>query len=122
MKILIDMNLSPSWTNFLISEGHQAIHWSTVGKATDADVTLLRWADKEGFIVLTQDLDFGVLLAGSHAASPSVVQIRSGRLSPDTIGSRVHEALMSLEDELGSSCYLVTLDLAKTRVSLLPLR
>ena len=31
MKIVLDMNLFPSWVPFLIKAGHEAVHWSTVG-------------------------------------------------------------------------------------------
>ncbi len=31
MKILIDVNLSPAWVDFLLDHGLEAVHWSTVG-------------------------------------------------------------------------------------------
>jgi len=31
MKLLIDMNLSPKWCNFLADAGVESSHWSTVG-------------------------------------------------------------------------------------------
>jgi len=34
MKLLVDMNLSPRWVPFLLDAAHEAVHWSTVGKAT----------------------------------------------------------------------------------------
>ena len=34
MKILIDMNLSPMWVQFLVSHGIEAVHWSTIGDAS----------------------------------------------------------------------------------------
>jgi len=30
MKILVDMNLSPKWTDFLIENDIEAVHWSTI--------------------------------------------------------------------------------------------
>ena len=33
MKIVLDMNLSPEWAGFLISNGIDAVHWSSEGKA-----------------------------------------------------------------------------------------
>lgn len=32
MKILIDMNLSPTWVQFLVAQGIEAVHWFTIGK------------------------------------------------------------------------------------------
>lgn len=31
MKLLIDMSLSPSWVDLLISAGFEAAHWSALG-------------------------------------------------------------------------------------------
>jgi hypothetical protein len=31
MKIVIDMNLPPSWAGVLEAGGHQTVHWSGVG-------------------------------------------------------------------------------------------
>jgi predicted nuclease of predicted toxin-antitoxin system len=31
MKLLLDMNLSPTWVGFLEENGFEAVHWSTVG-------------------------------------------------------------------------------------------
>lgn len=36
MKLLVDMNLSPGWVRFLQQEGFEALHWSTIGAATEA--------------------------------------------------------------------------------------
>jgi predicted nuclease of predicted toxin-antitoxin system len=37
MKILLDMNLSPEWENYLLSNGIESTHWSKLGdpKAKD---------------------------------------------------------------------------------------
>jgi predicted nuclease of predicted toxin-antitoxin system len=31
MKLLIDMNLSPLWVQFLADSGFDSIHWSDIG-------------------------------------------------------------------------------------------
>jgi predicted nuclease of predicted toxin-antitoxin system len=31
MKILVDMNLSPTWVQFLVAHGIEAVHWSAIG-------------------------------------------------------------------------------------------
>jgi len=38
MKILIDMNLSPSWVEFFKSAGVDAVHWSTIGNPKAEDI------------------------------------------------------------------------------------
>lgn len=37
MKILLDMNLSPAWVEFLEGEGFEAVHWSLVGEPNAPD-------------------------------------------------------------------------------------
>ena len=72
-------------------------------------------------IVMTQDLDFGALLAASGNSGPSVVQIRAGDTSPESIGQEVLTALRQLSDELEKGA-LVTVDIERLRVRMLPIR
>ena len=77
MKILIDMNLSPLWVQFLVEHGIDAIHWSTVGESTAPDSRILDYAASNGLVVFTHDLDFGMLLAARKSRGPSVLQVRT---------------------------------------------
>jgi predicted nuclease of predicted toxin-antitoxin system len=76
VKLLVDMNLSPSWVERLVRHGFEAVHWSTIGAATAPDVEILTWANDQRFTVITNDLDFSAILAASAGEAPSVVQIR----------------------------------------------
>ena len=84
MKILVDMNLSPTWLSMLQAGGHEALHWSTVGNPRAADREIMTWARQNGYVVFTHDLDFGALLAVTGAEGPSVIQIRTVDVTPDT--------------------------------------
>jgi predicted nuclease of predicted toxin-antitoxin system len=121
MKVLIDMNLSPKWAGFLKSTGVEALHWSEVGLAFAPDSVLMIWAAEHGFIVLTNDLDFGIALATANTEKPSVVQIRGEDLRPASIGNQVVQALQQMQAELAEGA-LVTIDPKRTRLRLLPLR
>lgn len=121
MKILIDMNLSPNWAGFLKSAGVEALHWSEVGLAYAPDSDLMIWAAEHEFIVLTNDLDFGIALATANMEKPSVVQIRGDDLRPASIGNQVVLALRQMQAELAEGA-LVTIDPKRTRLRLLPLR
>ncbi|WKZ11581.1 MAG: DUF5615 family PIN-like protein [Gammaproteobacteria bacterium] len=62
MKILVDMNLSPSWAQALREEGFEAVHWSAVGDGRATDAELLAWADANDHVVFTHDQrDAGLL-------------------------------------------------------------
>ena len=113
------MNLSPTWVDFLEAEGFEVVHWSFVGDPCATDTTLMAWAVANGCVVLTHDLDFGVLLALTHAVAPSVVQVRVQDPSPQSVGHDLIRVLRLREDLLKSGA-LLTIDKNKDRVRLLP--
>ena len=119
MKFIVDMNLSESWVAFLADNGISAVHWSSIGTANAQDRQIMAHATQHDCCVLTNDLDFGIILAISRVARPSVVQIRADVLQPDVIGSTVLAALRSawLELEAGA---LLTIDPKRTRLRVLP--
>jgi predicted nuclease of predicted toxin-antitoxin system len=121
MKILIDMNLSPSWATVLSEASIEAVHWSQVGRATTPDPAIMAYAAANGFVILTNDLDFGIALAIADGEKPSVVQIRGEDLRPVSIGSHVVQALRQMQVELEAGA-LLTIDPKRTRLRLLPLR
>jgi hypothetical protein len=85
------------------------------------DTEIMAYAATHGYTVLTQDLDFNAILAATHGEKPSVVQIRSDNLDPDVIGAQVIDAVRKLETELDAGA-LVSIEPARTRVGLLPLK
>ncbi|RRJ96585.1 hypothetical protein Ga0100231_022515 [Opitutaceae bacterium TAV4] len=121
MKLLLEMNLSPEWGPVLATVGWQAIHWSTVGKATAADTEIMAWAKASGYIVFTNDLDFGALLHATGAHAPSVIQIRGEDIRTASAGMVVISALQAALQDLAAGA-LVTIDPRKMRISMLPLR
>ena len=121
MKILIDMNLSPSWADFLEKNGHEAVHWSKIGLAYAPDEQIFEFAIEHNWIILTSDLDFGTILAFTNEAKPSVFQVRMEQSMPSEIGEKVLNCLKQCQLELENGC-LITLDSIKSRVRILPLR
>ena len=67
IKLLIDMNLSPDWVSVLKTHGWSAVHWSTVGNPRASDDSIMNWAVMNEYVAVTHDLDFGAMLALSHA-------------------------------------------------------
>ncbi len=121
MKFLVDMNLSPEWVGFLIKSGQNAIHWSDVGSGDASDVEVMRWAADHDCVVLTNDLDFGAILAATHRQKPSVIQVRSGVLTPHIIGPAVLAAIQQSAEELEAGA-LISVDVGRSRLRVLPLR
>lgn len=87
MKILIDMNLSPDWTAAFAAAEIESIHWSTVGDPRAEDIEIVEYARTNGCVVFTHDLDFGTILALTHAAGPSVIQVRAQDILPSNLSN-----------------------------------
>jgi predicted nuclease of predicted toxin-antitoxin system len=121
MKLLVDMNLSPSWIALLRRSGWEALHWSAVGRAGAGDAEIMAYASTNGYVVVTHDLDFGAILAVTHGKKPSVVQIRTEDVSPAANGSHVVAAIRHVESELEAGA-LLTVEADRTRLRILPLR
>lgn len=118
-EILIDINLSPDWVNELSKHGWASVHWSTVGDLSATDRAIMDWARANAHVVFTHDLDFGTMLALTHAAGPSVIQVRGQNVLPDHMGAMVAAALKQHETDLASGA-LVVIDESKSRVRVLP--
>jgi predicted nuclease of predicted toxin-antitoxin system len=73
VQLVIDMNLSVEWVAELARHGWSAVHWSTVGDPRAEDSAVMGWALANSHVVFTHDLDFGTMLALTHAAGPSVL-------------------------------------------------
>ena len=120
MKILVDMNLSPGWADFLTENDIEAVHWSSIGSPNTPDTEIITYAKTHDFTIFTNDLDFGFLLAITHGKKPSVIQTRTGALRHNMIGDIVISAIRILAADIEKGA-LVTIDQHKTRVTLLPL-
>ena len=122
MRLLIDMNLTPRWVPFLRNAGHEALHWSSVGPNSAKDGEICDCARQQGFVILTNDLDFPQILAHTRQSAPSVVLLRGEPLVPEVRGSALLGALRECEAELDQGA-IVTLDWTdKPRARVLPLR
>lgn len=115
------MNLSPRWATVLMEAGIEAVHWSTVGPGTASDSEIMTFAKTNNYVVLTNDLDFGTILATTQGEKPSVVQIRSQDVSPEAISRQVVQAVTQMAAELEAGL-LLTVDPRRSRIRMLPLR
>lgn len=105
MKLLIDMNLSPRLAPFLAEAGFDAMHWSDVGERGATD----------------EAIDFGAILAATGRVRPGVIQIRSDDLTPERLAPSIINALRLMAEQLQAGA-LLTIDPARARLRLLPLR
>ncbi|MCY4103250.1 MAG: DUF5615 family PIN-like protein [bacterium] len=120
MRLLLDMNLSPELVPRLREHGWKAVHWSTVGDPRATDGEIMDWAASHKHVVFTHDLDFGTMLALSHRAGPSVIQVRAENVLPDHLEGPIIAALRQHEADLSAGA-LVVVDEGRSRVRVLPL-
>ena len=120
MKILLDMNLSPKWVPVLEKHGWDAIHWSSVGDPRATDRAVMDWALRQGYVVITHDLDFGAALASTRAEGPSVIQVRTQDVLSAHLEALLVATLQEHETVIEAGA-LVVVDEDRSRVRVLPL-
>jgi predicted nuclease of predicted toxin-antitoxin system len=120
MRVLLDMNLSPTWVGYLAASGINAVHWSTVGNPSAPDSEVLDWARHEGCIVFTHDLDLGTIVALTAASGPSVIQVRTQAVLPDQIGALIVSIIQQHAPLLNAGAIL-TVDELAARARVLPI-
>lgn len=121
MKILVDMNLSPSWVPVLKDAGFEAVHWSQIGDPKATDRVIMAYARTHGYVVFTHDLDFGAILAATQAQAPGVVRVRTQNVAPGFLAMTVISMLSQCRRHLERGA-LVSLDDSRRRVKILPIR
>lgn len=118
---MIDAQLSHRLESPLAAVGYDAVHVDAIDLGTATDPQIAEAAVQLGRIVLTQDRDFGALLAQSRATRPSVVLLRLDRIvRPDEQAARIAVALRQFEAELLKGAIVVVED-TTMRVRDLPL-
>lgn len=120
MKVVIDMNLSPTWVGALEEHGFTAVHWSSVGDGAASDPLIMKWARDNGYVIFTNDLDFSAILAASKAETPSVIQVRARDVTPKRLTGLVVGALRQHETILRQGA-LILVESSRLRSRILPL-
>ena len=80
----------------------------------------MAYAREHGFVVFTHDLDFGNILAVTHALGPSVIQVRTQDPVPNVVGELVLGAIHEHRSLLERGA-LVTIERDKLRARVLPI-
>jgi predicted nuclease of predicted toxin-antitoxin system len=121
VRLLVDNAVSPRVAEGLRALGHDAVHVRDVDLQAATDEVIFRYAAEENRIVISEDSDFGTLLALRGDVGPSVILFRH---MPD----RRSEALLAvLAANLGAigraleAGAIVTLEPERIRIRRLPI-
>jgi predicted nuclease of predicted toxin-antitoxin system len=121
LRFIADVHISPLTVASLKLNGYDIIRTTDLLSATAADVDILELARVENRIVITQDLDFSMLIALGKYNQPSLITLRLSSAKPDNVTQRLLEVLPQLEKELTEGSAL-TIDDNSVRVRKLPIQ
>lgn len=116
LRLLADVHISPVTVEALRSQGYDIVRTTDSLPATAADAEILELARVEGKVVLTQDLDFSMLVALSNYGLPSLITLRLSSAKPDVVVQRLLAVLPIVETELAEgSAITINDDLVRVR-------
>lgn len=114
------MNISPLTVSQLRSRGWDINRVSDVMDKSTKDLDLLEYARRHNMVIITQDLDFSMLLALKGYEKPSLINICLKEARPDHVTSRIIDTVSALAPELTKGA-VVTVDETSARYRYLPL-
>jgi len=120
MRFLADMGVSMRVVEWLRSSGHDAVHLRNEGLQNLPNGEIFRKAIREQRIVLTFDLDFGEIVAGSGGGSISVILFRLRNTRADFVVQRLKSVLEQSTEELAQGAVVLVED-GRHRVRRMPI-
>ncbi|XWK86384.1 MAG: DUF5615 family PIN-like protein [Phormidium sp.] len=121
LRFIADVHISPLTVTSLQQQGYDILRSTDLLPATAADREILELARIEGRIVITQDLDFSMLIALGSYNQPSLITLRLSSAKPDVVTQRLLQIIPQLEEELREGSAL-TVDDNSVRIRKLPIR
>ncbi|HEX6254482.1 MAG TPA: DUF5615 family PIN-like protein [Euzebyales bacterium] len=121
MRLLVDANLSHRVAELLREAGHDAVHVRELDLQRAADADILDVAMTGERVIISEDTDFGALLAHRQSSGPSFVLLRSIEpLTPQQQAMLLTANLPTVEKDLDEGAIAV-LDRRRLRVRRLPI-
>lgn len=121
MRLLVDANLSHRVAELVREAGHDAVHVREIGLQHAADAEIFDAATTGERVIISEDTDFGALLAHRQSAGPSFVLLRSIEpLTPHQQAMLLTANLPTVEKDLDEGAIAV-LDRRRLRVRRLPI-
>lgn len=121
LSLLADVHISPRTVTALQANGYDIVRTVDLLPATAADVEILERARVDGKVVLTQDLDFSMLVALSNYELPSLITLRLSSAQPDLVTQRLLTVLPAVKTELKEGA-TVTINDDSVRIRKLPIQ
>ncbi len=121
IRLLADVHISPKTVADLQKQGYEIMRSSEFLPANAPDINILEFARTQNWVVLTQDLDFSMLVALSRYSQPSLITLRLSSAKPDIVTQKLLDVLPQIEEALqeGSA---ITIQDESIRIRKLPVR
>ena len=100
LEFIADMNISPLTVEELRKKGWNIVRVSETMSVKTKDIEILIFAKKNNKVLISQDLDFSMLLAVGGYKKPSVINLRLNNTKPNFITMRIIEIVYEMEKEL----------------------
>lgn len=121
IRLLADLHISPKTVASLQQQGYDIRRISEILPANSPDLDILKLARSTNSIVVTQDLDFSMLVALSGKTQPSLITLRLSEATPDLVTQKLLAILPKIEELLQSGS-AVTIKNDLVRIRKLPIR
>ena len=116
LAFLADVHISPQTVAELRERNYDIIRSTERLPATATDAEILELARTEQRIIITQDLDFSMLIALGKYSQPSVITLRLSSIRPSEVSQKLLETLPRVERELQEGVAIkVSQDTARIR-------
>jgi len=120
IEFLANMNISPLTVEDLKKLGWKIVRIPEVMDERSKDTEILEYARTYNKVVITQDIDFSMLLAIGGYEKPSVINLRLENANPKFVTSRIIEVVSEMEKELAEGI-VVSVDEISARYRNLPI-
>ena len=110
MKFLVDENLPLSFGALLRGHGFDAAHVGEVGLTETDDILIVDFADKNGFVIITFDLDFSRIVALGGLTLPSVVTFRMDVMTSNKFLDIMTRLIQKIEKDLDEGSMVTVTD------------
>ncbi|HEY9801704.1 MAG TPA: DUF5615 family PIN-like protein [Leptolyngbyaceae cyanobacterium] len=120
LRFIADVHISPLTIIALQQQGYDVLRTTDMLPANATDTDILALARVEGRVIVTQDLDFSMLVALARYDQPSLITLRLSSAKPNVVTQRLLEVLPQLEQELREGSAL-TIEDNSVRIRKLPI-
>lgn len=114
MRILADENMPRAIVAWLRGDGHDVLY-AAESRAQTPDADLLTEAEDQGYIILTEDKDFGELVYRDRRNSHGVILLRMEDRPAAQRLARLQTAWAVIESHLPGNFLVVTLSRLRVR-------